>query len=764
MTISRRGFMKGSLAVAAGASAAPLFSGILVTDARADPSQAAWHKAPCRFCGTGCGVEVGVYNGRIVAVRGDAQSPVNAGLLCAKGYGLAQMLYGDDRLTQPMVRNTSGVLEPATWDDALSLIATRWSDLIASDGPDAVAMYGSGQWTIPEGYAALKLMKGGIRTNNLEPNARLCMASAVVGFLKTYGIDEPAGVYDDFDVADYFFLWGGNMAEMHPMLYNRILRRRRADANVRIFNFSTFGHMTNQGADETHLFKPHSDLYLLNAFAHVLVNDDLVDNTFVSEHLNFMETVGGVDTAMDWAAYTTFLDAYAPGAVADAVGISAADITRLAQTFGEAGKGCVSTWTMGVNQHTRGVWVNNQIHNIHLLTGKVAKPGNSPFSLTGQPSACGTCREVGTFTHRLPSDRLVANDVHRQEIESIWGLPAGTIPSPTDSPLTHATALWDKLADGTVKSVWVQVTNPYQSLPNLNQYISQIRAQGAFVIVSDMYPTVTTAEADVVLPSACWVEKEGMFGNSERRTHHFAKLIDPPGEARSDVSQIVDVARLMGHGNLFPAAWDDALEESLYNEYRECTLDTGHDVASYADLVASRGMRWPVVNGQETLYRFNASYDPYATATTADGIDFYGKPDGRAVVWARPYEAPAEEPDSTYPFWLCTGRLLEHWHTGTMTRRVPQLHKAAPEAYCYMNADDATALGVATGGRVRITSARGSMEALVETDCRITMPSGSVFVPFFDEDRLINEVTLGAIDPDSKQPDYKKCAVNVEAV
>jgi nitrate reductase NapA len=543
-----------------------------------------------------------------------------------------------------------------------------------------------------------------------------------------------------------------------------MLRRRQANPEVRIISFTTFGQMTDEGADEVHIFKPHSDLYLLNAFAHVLVHEGLVDASFVANHVNFMQTISGTDTPIDLATYTAFLDAYSPAAVESAVGIAAADITRLAQMFGDASKKCVSTWTMGVNQHTRGVWVNNQIHNLHLLTGKVAKPGQSPFSLTGQPSACGTCREVGTFSHRLPSDRLVANQTHREEIEAIWGLPPNTIPSPTDSPLTHAVDLWDKLASGAIKSVWISVTNPFQTLPNLDRFRPGIGTNKPFIVCSEIYPTVSTEFADVVLPSACWVEKEGMFGNSERRTQHFAKLVEPPGEARADVWQFVEVARRMGFGNLFPAEWDGQLEKSLYDEYRLCTLGTHHDIASYEELVAARGLRWPVVNGQETPYRFNAAYDPFVDPNAPDGIEFYGKPDGRAVVWARPYEAPPEVPDATYPFWLCTGRVLEHWHSGTMTRRVPDLHRAVPEARVYLNDQDAAALGIATGDLVRITSVRGSLDLAAELECRIRCPQGTVYVPFFDEGKLINAVTLGAIDPMSKQPDYKKCAVKVEKV
>jgi nitrate reductase NapA len=762
MSISRRSFVSG-VAAAAGAVSLPLYKEAWVSDAVAGPlNPTKWQKAPCRFCGTGCGVEVNVDNGKIVAVRGDDKSPVNAGLLCAKGYGLAKVLYGADRITSPLIRNaTTGKLEPATWDAALNLIATKWKDLINTYGPDSVAMYGSGQWTIPEGYAALKLMKGGIRTNNLEPNARLCMASAVVGFLKTYGIDEPAGSYDDFDVADLFFLWGSNMAEMHPMLFNRILKRRQANPNVRIISFTTFGTMTDDGADEVHIFKPHSDLYLANAMAKVLLDEGLIDQTFVTNHLAFsgLDTNGNEVTS-DFDTYKTFLADYVPEDVASKIGISAVDIRRLAKMLGAGGVKVVSTWTMGVNQHTRGVWMNNLIHNLHLLTGKVAKPGNSPFSLTGQPSACGTCREVGTFSHRLPSDRLVANATHRAEIEAIWGLPAGTIPSDTQSPLTHARAMWDKLASGAIKSVWVQVTNPLQSLPDLVSF-RQGAADKAFIIVSDIYPTATTVEADVVLPSACWVEKEGMFGNSERRTQHFAKMVDPPGLAMPDVWQVVQVARKMGYDTLFPTSWDSALEKNLYDEYRTCTLGTHHDVASYDELLASRGMRWPVVNGNETQIRFNASYDPYVTPGSPDGIEFYGRPDGRAVVWARPYEAPPEVPDSQYPLWLCTGRVFEHWHTGTMTRRIPELHRAVPEAKLYMSSADATALGLKSGDMVKVTSKRGEIQLPMETECWIKPPPGLVYVPFFDESRLINEVALGAVDPQSKQPDYKKCAVKV---
>lgn len=774
MDLSRRSFIGAAAAALAGGAAVSRGLRIIDEAHAADPS-VTWHKAPCRYCGTGCGTEVAVRDGRAIAVRGDDASPVNAGLLCAKGYGLAEVLAAKDRITKPLIRGADGELAEATWEEALDLIADRWAEIIARDGPNAVAMYGSGQWTIPEGYAAAKLMKGGIRTNNLEVNARLCMAAAVVGYVSAYGADEPPGSYDDLDTANDVFLWGSNIAEAHPVIYQRLIMRRNSGADLRMIHFTTYDQMTSEGADETHLIKPHADLYLANAIAHVLVNEGLIDQGFIADHLAFKTTVDGTDTVLDLAGYTAFLDDYAPGAVADAVGLTTADIERLARIYGDASRNTMSMWTMGVNHSTRGGWVNSLINNLHLITGKVAKPGNSPFSLSGQASACGTCREVGTFSHRLPSDRLVANADHRAEVEEAWGLPPGSIPSPEVSPITTAVPMWQKVASGDIKAIWVSATNPFQSLPNVDENLGGITSARPFIVVSEAFPSLTVGHADVVLPAACWVEKEGMYGNSERRTQHWEKMVEPPGEAKPDAWQIVEVARRLGQRlnwdvELFPASWDAHLERALYEEYRSLTIGTAHDVASYADLLASRGMKWPVMDGRETKVRFNAAHDPNVAAKAgaalpSDGIYFYGKPDGKAVVWARPYEAPAESPNASYPFWLSTGRVMEHWHTGTMTGRVKTLHRAVPQALCFMNEDDAAALDVRAGDTVRIQSRRASIDVVVaKPDCRIRCPPGYIWVPFFDANRLINRVTLGALDPQSNEPDFKKCAVRLVKV
>jgi len=747
-----------------------------------------WSKAPCRYCGTGCGVEVGVKDNRVVAVRGDVKSPVNRGLLCVKGYHLPGLLYGEDRLTHPLLRDGRG-WKRLSWDEALDLIATKYRDALEQHGPTSVGIYGSGQWTVFDGYAASKWFRAGMRSNNVEPNARLCMASAVMGFMTQFQSDEPMGCYEDFDVGDDFVLWGNNMAEMHPVLFSRILANKRAHPGVRIVDIATRRTPTTDYADMYVEFRPGSDLALANGILHLLVRNGKVDQAFVRENVVFkrgieeLDRIGygawgpdglGTDPAAGPAERYTFADqghdaSFAelerfladctPGKASEISGVPVQQIHALAEMYGDAGRGTVSLWCMGVNQHTRGTWMNNLITNLHLLTGKISRPGANPFSLTGQPSACGTAREVGTFAHRLPADMLVANPEHRAEAEKIWDLPPGTLP---DKPGYHTMDMFRAFARGDIKVLWTQTTNPWVTIPNLHR-IDRTPGDGRFLIVSDIYPTPTTEAADLVLPSAAWVEREGVFGNSERRTQQWTKAVDPPGEAREDAWQIVQVAKRMGMERLFP--WpDDDWHEPMFEEYRRFGLGHGKDLASYQQLRETRGMLWPVVNGVETRYRYAAGHDPYVTK--ARGVHFY-KAKGygeRAAVWLRPWQPPAESPDDQYPFWLCTGRVLEHWHTGSMTRRVTQLYQAVPNAYVEVNRADAERLDVQDGQMVRVASRRGSVELPVVIDGRGKPPQGSVFIPFFDESKLANLVTLDAMDNISKQPDFKKCAVRLERV
>jgi nitrate reductase NapA len=769
MALSRRDFLKASAAAAAFAAAgAAGMSPLSPSEAEAGEPGVSWGKAPCRFCGTGCGVLVGVKNGKVVATKGDPQAPVNKGLNCIKGYFLSKVLYGKDRLTKPLIRR-GGKLVEASWEEAMGLIASKFQESIAKHGPDSVAIYGSGQWTIFEGYAASKLFKAGIGTNNIEPNARLCMASAVTGFMSTFASDEPMGCYDDLDLGDTYFLWGANMAECHPVLFSRLIDNRLRNPKVKIIDLATRKTRTSQMADQYVKFVPQTDLALMNAIAHVIVRDKLYNEDFLKKHVVFKkgkEKIGyGLEDKFKFADeaklisfddYKEFLKPYTPEHVASLSGVPAAKIVELAHLYADKNRKVNSLWTMGFNQHVRGTWANNLVYNLHLLTGKICRPGENPMSLTGQPSACGTAREVGTFTHRLPADMVVMNPEHRAKAAKIWGVDPSKIPA---KPTYNTVEMFRALDRGDIKVAWIQVTNPFQSLPNLNRYRKGARKDGRFIVVSDIYPTRSTELADVVLPSAAWVEKEGMFGNAERRTQQWFKLVNPPGEAKNDLWQTMELARRLGHGNLFPYKHP---EKEMWEEYRKFGEGMGKDLAPYESYTKVRGLRWPVVNGKETRYRYAEGFDPYVHA--GEGIKFYkNKPDHyKAVIWARPYEPAAESPDKQYPFWLCTGRVLEHWHTGTMTGRVPELKRAYPQAVCEMHPEDAKRLGIKHLGKVKLTSRRGSIVLTADLNGRGKSERGNVFVAFFDENKLINELCIDAYCPISGEPDFKKCAVKVE--
>ncbi|MGJ8649710.1 MAG: molybdopterin-dependent oxidoreductase [Opitutaceae bacterium] len=751
-----------------------------------------WDKAPCRFCGTGCHVRVGVKDDKVVAIQGEQLAEVNKGLLCVKGYHVGGILYGQDRLKEPMLR-VDGKLEKISWDKAIEVIAQR-----IYDKPDSFAIYGSGQWTIPEGYAAQKFIKGGLSNNHIDPNARLCMASAVTGYLSTHGVDEPAGCYTDLDECDVLIMWGNNPAEMHPVLFSRVIDRRTKGQEVKLIDIGTRRTRTTEYSDEYLEFRPQSDLAIANGIAHLLLKNGTYDKDFISKFCNFRkdtEEPSLFGQASTFEEYAQLLEEYTPERVEEISDVPAEKIHMLAELFGRRDIRITSLWCMGVNQHTRGTNMNRLLHGIHMLSGHFGKPGDAPTSLTGQPSACGTAREVGTLAHALPGGRIVAKPEHREGSEKIWNLPAGRI---NPKPGYHTMKMWEQFCTATeeggdIDTIWVQVTNPGHTLPHLKKHFTNKKnLKDKFLIVSEVYPTATTKLADLVLPAAMWVEKNGIFGNSERRTQQWFKMVTPPGEARDDCWMTIAVAHKlfeMGHpgmkdkdgefifnivddeGKSIPVwewehYYDVNTDEQLYNEYRQFSFMKHKNLAPYDVLSKSCGLRWPVVKQEdgsykETPFRFMEFSDPYVEK--GKGLQFYHSvtKDDRGLIWFCPYEPATEEPDDEYPVWLCTGRVLEHWHTGTMTRRIPQLRNAMPHAYVEMNPDDAKAQGLANGDIAIVETRRGKIELPVWLNGRGHPPKGSIFVPFFDENFLINEITLGDVDPISKEPDYKKCAAVV---
>jgi nitrate reductase NapA len=832
--LNRRDFIKANAAAAA-MSVAGLSAPTNVVAAGKDDIR--WDKAACRFCGTGCGVLVGTQDGRVVATQGDPEAPVNRGLNCIKGYFLSKIMYGADRVKTPMLRmkdgkyDKNGEFTPITWKQAFDIMEEKAKATIKDKGPNGLAMFGSGQWTVWEGYAAAKLMKAGFRTNNIDPNARHCMASAVAGFMRTFGIDEPMGCYDDIEHADAFVLWGSNMAEMHPILWTRVTDRKLSNKGVKVAVLSTFEHRSYELADIPMTFTPQTDLAILNYIANYIIQNGKVNQAFVDKHVNFKKSVTdigyglrpthalekdagnngypgadgkpkgdtGKSEVITFDEYKKFVSEYTAEKVSKLSGVPEKDLKALAELYADPKIKVTSFWTMGFNQHTRGTWANNMIYNIHLLVGKISEPGNSPFSLTGQPSACGTAREVGTFSHRLPADMVVMNPEHRKIAERFWGLPDGTIP---DKPGFHAVAMARALKDKKVNFYWQQCNNNMQAGPNINEELFPgWRDPANFIVVSDPYPTVSGMAADLILPTAMWVEKEGAYGNAERRTQFWRQQVKAPAESHSDVWQVMEFSRRFKVEDVWPAELvakapklkgktlydvlfangvvdkykiseiaqgfdnDESkhfgfyVQKGLFEEYAQFGRKHYHDLADFNVYHEARGLRWPVVDNKETLWRFREGYDPYVPK--GEGVRFYGHKDGKAVIFALPYQPAAESPDKEFDMWLCTGRVLEHWHTGTMTRRVPELYKAFPDAVVFMHPDDAKARGLQRGMEVKIASRRGEVNMRVETRGRNKPPRGLVFVPFFDAGRLVNKLTLDATCPISKETDYKKCAVKV---
>ncbi|HUG60260.1 MAG TPA: periplasmic nitrate reductase subunit alpha, partial [Methylomirabilota bacterium] len=701
--ISRRALLKaqaaGVAAAAAGialpAASQPVPGGVGALDIQ-------WSKAPCRFCGTGCGVMVGVKEGQVVATHGDMQAEVNRGLNCVKGYFLSKIMYGADRLTTPLLRRRDGAyakdgeFEPVSWDEAFDVMAEKAKATLREKGPTALGMFGSGQWTIFEGYAATKLMRAGFRSNNLDPNARHCMASAATAFMRTFGMDEPMGCYDDFEHADAFVLWGSNMAEMHPILWTRLADRRLGYEHVRCAVLSTYTHRSMDLADIPIVFRPGTDLAILNYIANHIIQTDRVNEAFVRDHTVFMTGATDIGYGLrpehelelaatgagnpglmepgDFESFKALVSEYTLDMVSELTGVEPEFLEELAELYADPSTKVMSLWTMGFNQHVRGVWANQMVYNIHLLTGKISEPGNSPFSLTGQPSACGTAREVGTFAHRLPADTVVTNPEHRAHAEEIWRIPSGVIPA---EPGYHAVLQDRMLKDGKLNWYWIQVNNNLQAAPNSEQETYPgYRNPDNFIIVSDAYPTVTALAADLILPAAMWVEKEGAYGNAERRTHVWHQLVEAKGEARSDLWQLMEFSKRFTTDEVWPAEILDAdpsfrgrtlydvlftngkvdrfplseidpayqnqestdfgfyVHKGLFEEYAEFGRGHGHDLAPYDDYHQNRGLRWPVVGGQETRWRYREGYDPYVKPGA--GVEFYGRPDGRAVILAVP--------------------------------------------------------------------------------------------------------------------------------
>jgi NADPH-dependent sulfite reductase flavoprotein alpha-component len=699
-------------------------------------------RSVCPYCGVGCGIVMSVAEGKVSKISGDKQHPSNFGRLCTKGLTAHVPLTAAGRMETAFVRQQRDH-EPArsSLDQAIAQTAERLCAIIDQHGPDAVALYVSGQMSLEAQYLANKLAKGFIRTRHIESNSRLCMASASTGYKLSLGADGPPGSYQDFDRAEVFLVIGANMADCHPILFLRLLDRVKAGAKLIVVD-----PRRTATADKADLFlqvRPGSDLALLNGMLHLLHRNGHTCPEFIANH-----TEG-------WDELPAFLDDYPPERVAAITGLSEAEICQAAEWLGTAGE-WMSCWTMGLNQSVHGTWHSNALCNLHLATGAICRPGSGPFSLTGQPNAMGG-REMGYMGPGLPGQRSALVAADRRFVEAQWGLAPGSLRAEGGE---GTVALFEQMKAGEVKACWIICSNPVASVANRQQVIDGLR-QAELVITQDAFlDTETNRFADILLPAALWAEGEGVMINSERNLTLMPRAVEAPGQSLPDWQIIARVARAMG----FADAFDYPNAEAVFDEIRRFNNpQTGYDLRgiSYA-LLRDKPHQWPSEPGRSN----DRSPVRYCAEGALSTLTF-PTPSGKARFFARPWLPAPELPDADYPLVLNTGRVQHQWHTLTKTGKVPALNKLEPGPFLELHPEDAERLGIHDKDQVAIRSRRGQAVLPARVSDRV-MP-GTCFAPFhwndvIGEQLAINAVTCDAVDPLSLQPAFKHCAVALERV
>lgn len=682
-----------------------------------------WVPTTCGYCSVGCGIELGVKDGKAIASRPLAAHPVNRGKLCPKGLSEHYIINVENRAKFPLLRK-NGKLLRVDWEEALTTMVEKVRATQSNYGPASLGVLSTGQLVTEEFYTLGKLVQLGFGTNNYDGNTTLCMSSAVSGYKNSFGSDGPPGSYEDLEKADVVLLIGANIADNHPILCQYLSSRQTlivADPRV---------SKTAMMADLYLPIKPRSDLALANGIAYILIRHGLIDRAYVERHTS------GFDELV------RFLEAYSPDRVSQITGLSEELLYKTAFAYGRAKAGFIG-WTMGVNHSTLGTVTVNALCNLALLTGNIGRAGAAPFSITGQCNAMGT-REAG-FASSMPGYRKFDNAEDRAELSALWGI--GEPRLPTKRGLAYPDII-EAAVGKKIRALWIIATNPLVSYPN-QDVVRQALSNLDFLVVQDCYhPTPTTELADLVLPAAVWGEKEGTYTNSERRVSKVNKAVAAPGEARSDFDIFLGVADKLGcREELFPG-WttvEHAFEEwRRVSRYRLCD----YSGISYGLLAEEGAAQWPYPEGgipSKRLYE--------------DGQ--FKTPDGRAKLICAEWEPFPEQPSRDYPLILITGRTVEHWHTRTKTREVPILERLSPRAWLEMNPRDAKQWGLRSHDRVDVVSARGRVR---EIELRLTeiIAPGQVFMPFHFSETNVNEVTQSAFDPISREPNYKQCAIRVE--
>jgi anaerobic selenocysteine-containing dehydrogenase len=710
------------------------------TAARKIPDR--WVQTTCGYCSVGCGMFIGVKDGRAVSVRGDSDHPVNSGTLCPKGLSEHETLDAPGRARYPLLRASAGSgrhepiesrrhrrLARVSWDEAIQTMARKFGEVREAHGPEAIGVISTGQLVTEEFYALGKLVQLGLGTRHYDGNTTLCMSTAVAGYKRSFGSDGPPGAYMDLERADVVFLIGANIADNHPILWQRLATnpgKTLIVADPRVTKTAMLADL--------HLpVKPRSDLALINGLIHILIENDLIDREYIAAHTSGFEAL--CESVLE----------YTPERVSEITGLPLEALYRTALLYGNARAAFVA-WTMGVNHSTKGTETVNAINNLALITGNIGRSGASPFSITGQCNAMGT-RETG-FASSLPGYRKFESAKDREDLAALWDVPVERIP--TARGLAYPDII-EAALDRRIRALWIIATNPIVSFPNLGVLRQALETLDFLVVQDGFHPTPTSEFADLVLPAAIWGEKEGTYTNSERRVSKVNRALDPPGEARTDFEIFLDLAAALGcRDELFPG-WKTP--EDAFAEWARVSAGRLCDYSgmSYEAIEAHGGIQWPYPAGATAATDTRRLYE--------DGC--FQTDDGRARLIPTKWEPFPEPPTQEFPFVLNTGRTVEHWHTRTKTGHVPILEHLSPSAWVEMNPRDARALRLKWSDRVDVVSQRGRVRKL---ELRITesVAPGQVFVPFHWAAFNANQVTQSVFDPISREPNYKQCAVRVE--
>jgi ferredoxin-nitrate reductase len=697
-------------------------------------------KTLCPYCGVGCGLEVVPDKKQTWKVRGDREHPSSQGMVCIKGATVAESIRSD-RLLYPMMRDTlDQPFRRASWDEALDAIVNRIQTIRSTSGPDALCVYGSGQFATEDYYVAQKLMKGCLGTNNFDANSRLCMSSAVSGYVQSFGSDGPPCCYDDLELTDCAFIIGSNTAECHPIVFNRLAKYHKKHPNVKMVVVDPRRTPTAEAADLHLAIKPGTDIDLLNGIAYLLLRRQAIDPEFIQE------------CTANFSAFAEVVSSYTPEFVASRCGITVSDL-ETAANYWEQSQRVLSLWSMGINQSSEGTAKVRSLINLHLMTGQIGKPGCGPFSLTGQPNAMGG-REAGGLANLLPGYRFVKNAEHRTQVEQLWGMAPGSIsPNPGRS-------VWDMiigLETGDVELLWIAATNPLVSMPDLERTKAALLRSPLTVYQEAYYPTETSAYAHILLPATQWSEKTGVMTNSERRVTFCPGFDAPSGEARDDWKIFAEVGRRLGFAEHF--AFDSSAD--VYKEYVQLTRGRPCDITglSHEYLRGHGPQQWPCPENQPV--------HPASEAKRLYTDRRFHTPDGLARFSAYHSRGLAEPPDPDYPFVLTTGRVYGHWHTMTRTGRTDKINKLHPEPFLEIHPRDAAKLQVKEGDLLEVRSRRGKAQFPAKVTKAIA--PGTLFVPMhwgslWAESAEANAMTHAASCPDSKQPELKACAVQLVLV